>query len=228
MGMNFLCVPILSLNWVCFSYDCCCFDCKIGDNTSYYRLHDLLQCVQCTRISVHVIHIVVLLIRIEYRAWTTAKTSYAAIWLSQSSISFCLFSVLLLFVIFIFILFSPCLFFIYSFTALVRILLLSMLAFFCFKYNISTIQQKKTTYLTYRQIHFDYSCMLSFLRQFHDVLYVFVPFSLYFSMLSTFSFVHFLLKKYIFGNKRSTFFKSQLTPKETKNKLPFGNVTDFL
>lgn len=144
----------------------------------------------------------------------------------QSHFAFFLFFCFLLSLSFI--LFSPCLFFYLLIHCLSSHSPTEHAGLFCFKYNISTIQQKKTTYLTYRQIHFDYSCMLSFLRQFHDVLYVFVPFSLYFSMLSTISFVHFLLKKYIFGNKRSTFFKSQLTPKETKNKLPFGNVTDFL
>lgn len=105
--------------------------------------------------------------------------------------------------------------------------------FFCFKYNISTLQQKKRDDLFDIQtdIHFDYyySCMLSFfLRQLHDVLcFLFLFYSLTFHR----SFVHFLLKaKKIFGNKRSTFSKVDAHRKRERDrkKLPFGNVTDFL
>lgn len=86
-------------------------------------------------------------------------------------------------------------------------------SFFCFefKHNISTLRQKTTTYLTYRQtdIHFDYySCMLSFFCAPTSWLFMFMFlfFSLAFHRFRSFPFEN---EKKIFGNKRSTFSKDR-------------------
>lgn len=149
-----------------------------------------------TQHTVHVIHIV-LLIRIEYRAWIAVSTAVQQYASQSSSMLCCIFSVPFP----LFCCCALCVIFIFYSSSLEACLFISYWAvsmpgsFFCFefKHNISTLRQKTTTYLTYRQtdIHFDYySCMLSFfLCANFMTFYFYVPFLL--SCFSSLSFISF-------------------------------------
>lgn len=188
---KFLVCEPYHLVWVCFcwrtfGFDCCHFDCKVDGNTSH------LSCTwfaamfaECTQHTVHVIHIV-LLIRIEYRAWIAVSTAAQHNMLhSQSSVLFRLFSVPF-----------PLCFAVCSFCYLYLLFLFASepvflshteqwacQVLFCFKHNISTLRQKKRRLIwhTDRQIYISIimivACSLFLCANFMT-FYVYVPFSL--------------------------------------------------
>lgn len=193
--------------------------------------------------TVHVLHIV-LLIRIEYLSLNCRINSYAAIWLTvltfQLHFAFFLFffSLVLLF-------FVACYLYLLFFfpSSQSFYLIVSMLGYFFLLLQIqyiNTTAKKTTTYLTYRQIHFDYyyrmlHALLFFLRQLHDVLcFCSSFFSVTFHRFYHISFVQFPFeeaKKKYSGIKGVHFQKTIQTHKKgerERKKLPFGYVADFL